>query len=71
MPIEIRELVIRANVEPASGADGEDLGGCGATKGEKSKGAGGKSSDAIGGGDDLIQECVREVMRILESRRER
>ena len=67
MPIEIRELVIRATVEPAAGA--ADQGGCGTTK--KKSDDGGKSPGGGGGNDDLVQECVREVMRILESRRER
>ena len=70
MPIEIRELVIRANVEPAGGAAGMGMGGCGAAKDGKTKEGG--SSGGRGGGDgDMVQECVREVLRILESRRER
>jgi hypothetical protein len=68
MPVEIRELVIRASVEPAPGAP--DSGGCGAVK-KKPAGEAGKPSGGGGGNDDLVQECVREVMRILESRRER
>lgn len=70
MPIEIRELVIRANVEPAAGSEG--MGGCGAPKGGKSKQGGGATSAGTGsGGDDVVQECVREVLRILDARRER
>jgi hypothetical protein len=68
MPIEIRELVIRANVEPAGGAAG--MGGCGTAKDGKTK-EGGTSDGRGGGHDDAVQECVREVLRILESRRER
>jgi hypothetical protein len=71
MPVEIRELVIRATVDPSAGGDGaSDPGNCGlpSDKG-KSKGGGGSETDA--GGGDLVQACVREVMRILERKAER
>jgi hypothetical protein len=62
MPIEIRELVIRATVDPG-----------------KTPGAAAASTPAAaasrrtppGVEDDVVQTCVREVMRILESKRER
>lgn len=62
MPIEIRELVIRATVDPG----GKD-GGCGAPP------AAGQSRGqmAADGGADLVETCVREVLRILEGKRER
>jgi hypothetical protein len=68
MPIEIRELVIRATVEPDATKPG---GGCGLAS------SGGKSTDKTGpgtsggGGGDLVQDCVREVLRILDARKER
>jgi hypothetical protein len=62
MPVEIRELVIRAVVQP----QGQGMGGS-------------QARDERGGGDEpapvdheqLIQECVRQVMRILAAQRER
>jgi hypothetical protein len=71
MPIEIRELVIRATVDPAAGGDGASgPGNCGMPPDKgKGKGAGGGEPDAPGG--DLVQACVREVMRILERKAER
>ena len=66
MPIEIRELVIRATVDPT----GEALkNGCGPSSSK----AGGKSASGsrAGGDDDVVQSCVREVLRILEDKQER
>lgn len=63
MPIEIRELVIRATVNP-----GEKAGtSCtpSSVKGQSS------SATPTDGEDDLVQTCVREVLRILEDKRER
>lgn len=75
MPIEIRELVIRATVDPA--ADGDGAGGCGMPVKKDPHGKGGKGDAPAGDGDssspggDLVQACVREVMRILERKAER
>lgn len=55
MPVEIRELVIRAIVEPAAVAGG---GACAAPAGEGT----GKAAAAD---PDLVQACVAEVMRQL------
>jgi hypothetical protein len=64
MPIEIRELVIRATVDPK----GEALkNGCGPSSSE----AGGKSASGSRAGGDVVQSCVREVLRILEDKKER
>jgi hypothetical protein len=66
MPIEIRELVIRATVDPQAEAF---AGGCGSPsskEGEKST-----SRPQSGADDDALQSCVREVLRILEDKRER
>jgi hypothetical protein len=67
MPIEIRELVIRATVDPTGEAAG---GGCGSSS---PKAAAGKSAARPHGGadDEVVQTCVREVLRILEDKRER
>jgi hypothetical protein len=68
MPIEIRELVIRATVEPDPNKPGS---GCG-LKSSSGKSTGGTASGTPnGGGSDLVQDCVREVLRIIDSRRER
>lgn len=75
MPIEIRELVIRATVDPAAGGDGASgAGNCGMPpdKGkDKNAASGTGGSEADAGGGDLVQACVREVMRILERKAER
>ena len=66
MPIEIRELVIRATVDPT----GEALkNGC---RPSASKAGGQAASGSRAGGDeDVVQSCVREVLRILEDKQER
>lgn len=65
MPIEIRELIIRATVDPSGDAGG----GCGPSSSK----AGAKSSSRpqAGAEDDVVQTCVREVLRILDEKRER
>ena len=62
MPIEIRELVIRATISD-TGTHGErdDVG----RPGGSAVGAAGPDSDA------LVQECVRQVLEILARERER
>jgi len=66
MPIEIRELVIRATVDPKAEARAS---GCGSPSSE----ADDKSTSSTQGGadDDVVQTCVREVLRILEDKLER
>jgi Family of unknown function (DUF5908) len=65
MPIEIRELVIRATVDPGDAGGG----GCGPSPSN----AGAKSSarPQVGADDDVVQSCVREVLRVLDDKRER
>lgn len=63
MPIEIRELVIRATVDP-----GETAGGCGRSSSAAAQSSSHTRADS---GDDLVQTCVREVLRILDDKRER
>ncbi len=59
MPIEIRELIIKATVDQSQGAGG----GPAAT---------GKSSSAGSGGhEDMIRECVDKVLAILNEKNER
>lgn len=59
MPIEIRELVIKATVDQSQGAGG----GTGAP----GKGSSSNSSP----GEDLIKECVEKVLAILKDKNER
>jgi hypothetical protein len=66
MPIEIRELVIRATVDP-SGAAGHESRRHKPLHGYK-KSPYGQHAEA---GDDVVQKCVREVLRILADKRER
>ncbi len=53
MPIEIKELVIRATIDP---------------KGETREGHGGKPDRLR---EDVVAECVEQVLEILRRRRER
>lgn len=59
MPIEIRELVIKATVDQSPGS------GTGA--GAPGKGSQSNSSP----GEDLIKECVEKVLAILKEKNER
>lgn len=56
MPIEIRELVIRARVNPGD---------------EKPAANQVPATNDLSKNENLIQACVREVLRVLEDRRER
>ena len=55
MPVEIRELVIRAEVNPQQG-DG--------------KGAG-QGSGAVSDREQIIRDCVEQVMEIIQQKEER
>lgn len=61
MPIEIKELVIRAVVGPAAEHEGE-------TEGAPASGG---AAPAAAAQEQIVQECVRQVLHILERRRER
>jgi hypothetical protein len=67
MPIEIRELVIRATVDPKVDAQADG----GGSPSSKEPGAKSTSRAYAGGDADVVQSCVREVLRILEDKRER
>jgi hypothetical protein len=62
MPIEIKELHIRVNVTPP--ASGQEKRGPAATPGRDT---------ALSGGArlEIIAECVEQVMKILENKKER
>lgn len=62
MPIEIRELVIRATVDPGEAGGG----GC-----RPSSAAQSSSRPQTSAEDDVVQTCVREVLRILQDKQER
>jgi Family of unknown function (DUF5908) len=62
MPIEIRELVIRATVDPGEGGSG----GCRPSAAEQSS-----SRTQTSAENDVVQTCVREVLRILQDKQER
>ena len=66
MPIEIRELVIRATVDPKAEAL---AGGCGSSSSKAGEKA--TSRPHAGADDEVVQNCVREVLRILDDKRER
>jgi len=56
MPIEIRELVIRATISP--GDENRDL----------QQQQEGKKDNDIPANEDLINECVEQVLQILKER---
>ena len=58
MPIEIKELVIRTIVDSGRGAESAGAHG------------GGTSADAATT-EEIVQECVRQVLRVLKVGRER
>ncbi len=62
MPVEIKELIIRANVERRPLGRGEGEGEPGEVRGP---------APAPIKTDDIVRECVRQVMKILERRGER
>jgi hypothetical protein len=63
MPIEIRELVIRATVDPGGEAGG--VGPSSASKAEPSAQFHAQDEESV------VQTCVREVLRILTDKQER
>jgi len=62
MPVEIKELVIRTVVAP----DGRETSAA-SVEGQPARTGPGPAVDA----EALVQECVRQVMRILAQQRER
>lgn len=64
MPIEIRELVIRATVSLDQGGDGQGAPGPGVAP----LGGAALSPQDI---EQIVQECVRQVMRVLARQQER
>jgi Family of unknown function (DUF5908) len=57
MPIEIRELVVRARIDPGDEAEAPPSG---------ASGSGETSRD-----EDLVRACVQEALRVVELRSER
>jgi len=62
MPIEIKELHIRVNVTPPS--SGQTGPAAGATPGRTERLSGRERQE-------MIAECIEQVMKILESKKER
>jgi hypothetical protein len=60
MPIEIRELVIKATVDQSPGGSGS---------GTSAPGKGSQSNSSAG--EDLIKECVDKILAILKEKNER
>jgi hypothetical protein len=55
MPVEIRELVIRAEVNPRQGGEGQPANGSGA------------AADR----EQLVRDCVEQVMELIRLKEER
>ena len=69
MPVEIRELVIRATVQGGDSAESDD--GC---DGTPALGAGSSAGDprrAAAGNSAGLEACVEEVLKILARKKER
>lgn len=62
MPIEIKELHIRVNVTPPDSSDGR---GAPAASSRRPGGLSAKEKQ------EIIAECVEQVMKILENKKER
>lgn len=65
MPIEIRELVIRATVDPGETRE------TASTSWRTSSATQGQSQADAHSEEDLVQTCVREVLRVLNDKQER
>ena len=63
MPVEIKELVIRTVVDQGAAEPGGNEGG--------GLAAAAASPPNPGGTEDIVQECVRQVLRILAKDKER
>ncbi len=61
MPVEIRELIIRAVVEPRNGGSSP----------ADSRAEPPSASRPVEDTADIVQACVREVLRILAAQKER
>nr|VFK36491.1 MAG: hypothetical protein BECKSD772F_GA0070984_100227 [Candidatus Kentron sp. SD]VFK39168.1 MAG: hypothetical protein BECKSD772E_GA0070983_100227 [Candidatus Kentron sp. SD]VFK77812.1 MAG: hypothetical protein BECKSD772D_GA0070982_100226 [Candidatus Kentron sp. SD] len=59
MPVEIRELIIRATATPTGESSAAS---CNATTGDDA---------ADDNQDELVEACVRQVLKILERKKER
>lgn len=58
MPIEVRELIIKATVAPAGGqAGGAD--------------SAGGSDNNVSPGDELVNTCIEKILEILREKHER
>ena len=66
MPIEIRELVIRAQVDPSTDGSDDCSNNNDPDNHRETAGTGHVSSQA-----DLVRACVQEVLRVLDERKER
>ena len=62
MPIEIKELHIKVEVSPSGGK---------APGAVSPPGASGGGAGGAGGKDEIIAECVEQVLTILQNKRER
>lgn len=64
MPVEIRELHIKVTVNESESGDGASAG----------REAGARSGNSAGGAADreaIVAECVEQVLRIMQNKRER
>jgi hypothetical protein len=63
--------VIRAIVDPAGNGGANAAGGCGLRGDAPAKQGDGVGDAATSADGELVQACVREVMRVLERKMER
>lgn len=71
MTVEVKELVIRAIVDQGDGQAQETVGGIGGTGGTGDTTGYTDGNLSANDREALIQECVRQVLRILQKKEER
>jgi hypothetical protein len=66
MPVEIRELHIKVTVNESQSGDGANAGRNGGERRAEGAGAGGGADR-----EAIVAECVEQVLRIMQNKRER
>ncbi len=61
--IEVRELVIKANVSASGSQPGGGAGGGGQT--------GASDNNGVNAGDEMINTCIEKILEILKQKNER
>lgn len=62
MPVEIRELVIKATIGSGGGSGGQ---------GAPGDQAGGADNNGVSGGEEMINTCIEKILEILKEKNDR